>query len=276
MGLKESLENLEKHFAVSEKDTPWVNGYKQDMSETFAKLREDLSHAEVTFTGNVEDTAYVAANYADRISEEVKTLAKGLSHADKMEGAGVDFLKDVQRFQRELDLYGKNMAKKVPQDIWAESHKRGSVVRAEAVMRDLGEMIDVKAVALGLSGSPVVSPDLRHAAGNYLLDRGELPKGIHREMGADDPKAVSGRIKAFIDKNEERKVLGVSIGVKHHRYAIIDNGVGSGFYKVALSKEHLQAERGDFLGGMRKPGATEFSSTALTPKNELGKGKGLA
>jgi hypothetical protein len=271
-----SLDNIEAVADTLEAHRmPWEehDGGGKTLKEVVADLRKDLDLAEAVFNGEATGFAHGANDLAGRITKEVAALAKGLEHAGGIPGLGESFLQDVHQFKSDVAQYGKDMAQRVPRDAWAEPQHRGYVANAEDKMAKLGDAINITAIEKGLSGSKVVTPELKHAAGLSLLKQGELPNGIHRELGDGDPKAVSGRIQAFIEGERDRKIVGSLLdpllGPKQQRYAVIDDGVERGFYKVALRKDHANAQLGDFMGGMRKPGEPELTSSTLTPKIEL-------
>lgn len=271
-------EDMDKVEAIADQveghRLPWekMDGNKT-LKEVIADLREHLDRAEGVFDGSVTGYAHAAATVADHMSNSVKILAKGLTHADKIPGLGVDFLQDVRQFQSDLAQYGKDMALKVPQDVWSPLHQRASVSHATHKMAELGSLIDVTAIEKSLSGSKVVDPKLSYASGLSLLNKGIIPPSVHREMGLGDPKAVSGDIKALVDEKHERKVVGSLfdsiIGPKEQRYAIIGDSAEKRLFKVALSKGHQDAKIGDYLGGMRKPGSSELVSSSWSPKIDL-------
>lgn len=254
--------------------TSWEKrgGDEKTLTEVVADLRKDLDLAENVFNGSATGHAHGAAALADRIAKEITVLSKGLEHAGKIPGLGKDFLRDIHQFKVDVIQYGELMAQRVPQDVWAEAHQKGHVVNARHRMIELGDTINMTAIEKSLSGSKVVTPELKHAAGLSLLEQGELPQGIHRELGVGDPKAVSGPIKAFIDEEHDRKILGIPAGTRQQRYAVVDNG--DDFYKVAVTKEYGHAKLGDFMGGMRAPGKPALSSTGLCQKQERQHGIG--
>jgi hypothetical protein len=267
--ISEDLSNIE---AVADQlemhRTSWEkrHGDEKTLKAVVADLQKDLDLAESVFNGSITGYAHGAAALADRITKEVKALGKGLEHAGKIPGLRESFLQDVRQFQADVTQYGKDMAQRVPQDAWEEQHRRGHVSHAELKMAALGDTINITTIEKSLSGSNVVTPELKHAAGLSLLERGELPPGIHRELGTGDPKAVSGPIKIFIDEEQERKIMGIPVGTRSQRYAVVDNG--DDFYKVAVTKEYAHAKLGDFMGGMRAPGKPSLSSTGLCPQEQ--------
>ncbi|MBU2766193.1 hypothetical protein HAP94_08285 [Acidithiobacillus ferrivorans] len=258
---------------------PWEqrDGGGKTLKEVVADLRKDIDLSEKVFNGDVTGFAHGANDLADRITKNLTTIGKGLEHAGKIPELDESFLQHVHKFKSGVAQYGKDMAQRVPRDAWAEPQHRGYVVNAEDKMAKLGDAININITAIekGLSGSKVVTPELKHAAGLSLLRRGELPNGIHRELGDGDPKAVSGLIQAFIEEERDRKIpgitaaTGITAGTISQKYAVIDDGEKSGFYKVAVQKVHASAQIGDFMGGMRKPGKPELSSSSLTPQQDL-------
>lgn len=256
------LEQAEPHRPSWEKD----RSDGKTLKEVAADLRKNMDLAGRAFNGEVTGFAHGASDLADRITKNLTILGKGLEHAGQIPGLGAEFLQDVHRFKEKMANYGKDLMQRAPQDIWAGYGMRAHTANAESKMANLGNTIDLVAIEKNLSGSRVVTPELKHAAGLSLLERGELPLGIHRELGAGDPKAVSGLIKAFIDEEQERKIMGIPVGTRSQRYAVVDNG--DDFYKLAVTREYAHAKLGDFMGGMRAPGKPSLSSTGLCPQEQ--------
>lgn len=266
--IEAALEQVEPRRPSWEKD----QSDGRTLKEVAADLRKNMDLAGRAFNGEVTGFAHGASDLADRITKNLTIIGKGLEHAGQIPGLGAEFLQDVHHFKEKMVQYGKDLSQRVPQDIWAGYGMRAHTANAEARMANLGNTMNLVAIEKNLSGSRVVTPELKHAAGLSLLERGELPQGIHRELGAGDPKAVSGPIKAFINEEQGRKILGIPAGTRQQRYAVVDNG--DDFYKVAVTKEYSHAQLGDSMGGMRAPGKPALSSTGLCPQPEQQHGIG--